>query len=148
GVQTPAEFAGRQTDLIDRIIAVVYALSALAVIVAVLGVANTLALSVAERRREIGMLRAVGATRGLIRRTITVEAVLTSVYGAVVGVLAGLGAGFAVLGVLGDVGLTSVIVPWAVVAGVLVGSVVVGVVSALAPAVRAARTPPLDAVAE
>ncbi|HAF72670.1 MAG TPA: hypothetical protein DCL06_07160, partial [Corynebacterium variabile] len=71
----------------------VYALSALAVIVAVLGVANTLALSVAERRREIGMLRAVGATRGLIRRTITVEAVLTSVYGAVVGVLAGLGAG-------------------------------------------------------
>ncbi len=147
-VQTPAEFAGRQTDLIDRIIAVVYALSALAVIVAVLGVANTLALSVAERRHEIGMLRAVGATRGLIRRTITVEAVLTSVYGAVVGVLAGLGAGFAVLGVLGDVGLTSVIVPWAVVAGVLVGSVVVGVVSALAPAVRAARTPPLDAVAE
>ena len=55
-VQTPAEFAGRQTDLIDRIIAVVYALSALAVIVAVLGVANTLALSVAERRHEIGML--------------------------------------------------------------------------------------------
>lgn len=147
-VQTPAEFAGRQTELIDRIIAVVYALSALAVIVAVLGVANTLALSVAERGREIGMLRAVGATRGLIRRTITVEAVLTSVYGAVVGVLAGLGAGFAVLGVLGDVGLTTVIVPWTVVAGVLVGSVVVGVVSALAPAVRAARTPPLDAVAE
>jgi putative ABC transport system permease protein len=147
-VQTPAEFAGRQTELIDRIIAVVYALSALAVIVAVLGVANTLALSVAERRREIGMLRAIGATRGLIRRTITVEAVMTSFYGAVVGVLTGLGAGFAVLGVLGDVGLTTVIVPWAVVAGVLVGSVVVGVVSALAPAVRAAKTPPLDAVAE
>jgi putative ABC transport system permease protein len=147
-VQTPAEFAGRQTELIDRIIAVVYALSALAVIVAVLGVANTLALSVAERRREIGMLRAIGATRGLIRRTITVEAVMTSFYGAVVGVLTGLGAGFAVLGVLGDVGLTTVIVPWSVVAGVLVGSVVVGVVSALAPAVRAAKTPPLDAVAE
>ncbi|WP_291473712.1 FtsX-like permease family protein [Corynebacterium sp.] len=147
-VQTPAEFAGRQTELIDRIIAVVYALSALAVIVAVLGVANTLALSVAERRREIGMLRAIGATRGLIRRTITVEAVMTSFYGAVVGVLTGLGAGFAVLGVLGDVGLTTVIVPWVVVAGVLVGSVVVGVVSALAPAVRAAKTPPLDAVAE
>lgn len=147
-VQTPAEFAGRQTELIDRIIAVVYALSALAVIVAVLGVANTLALSVAERCREIGMLRAVGATRGLIRRTVTVEAVLTSVYGGLTGALAGLGAGFAVLGVLGDVGLATVVVPWGVVAGVLAGSVVVGVLSALAPAVRAAKTPPLDAVAE
>lgn len=145
-VQTPQEFAGQQTKLVDRFTALVYALCALAVLVAVAGVANTLALSVVERRREIGMLRAVGASRGFVRRTLTAEAVLTSVYGAVVGVVTGLAAGYGLQGALGGVGLTALVVPGGLVLGVLVGSVVVGVVSAVVPAVRAARIPPLDAV--
>lgn len=147
-VQTPQEFAGAQTALLDRLVAIGYAMCALGVLVALLGVVNTLALSVAERRREIGMLRVIGAPRGLVRRMVTVEAVRTALYGGVLGVLTGLASGAAVLGVLGDVGLDSVVVPWRLVAGVLVGSVAVGALAALLPAVRAARVPPLEAVAE
>ncbi|MEJ6548038.1 ABC transporter permease [Corynebacterium sp. USCH3] len=145
-VQTPTEYAGEQSVLVERIIVVVYALLALAVVVAVLGVVNTLALSVVERRREIGMLRAVGTSRGHVRRMVALEAVLTTVYGAVLGTGVGLGAGWALLTVLTDVGLTSVAVPWTLVITVLAVSVPVGAVAALAPAARAARIPPLEAV--
>jgi putative ABC transport system permease protein len=147
-VQTPQEYAGGQTVLVDRLVAVVYALLALAVAVAVLGVVNTLALSVVERRRELGMLRAVGAGRGLIRRMVVLESVQTSLYGALGGVLVGLAAGWAFLSVLGGVGLHTIAVPWGQVVGVLVGSAVVGVVAAVLPAARAARIPLLEAVAD
>ncbi|MGP9724618.1 ABC transporter permease [Corynebacterium sp. AOP40-9SA-29] len=146
GVLTPDEYAGEQSRLIDRVIVAVYALLALAVIVAVLGVINTLALSVVERRGEIGVLRAVGVTRGQVRRMVVVESLQTTLYGAVPGVLLGLGAGWAVLSVLSDVGLTAISVPWELIGAVLGGSMVLGVVAAVAPAVRAARVPPLDAV--
>lgn len=147
-VQTPEEFAGHQTVLVDRTVTLIYALSALAVAVAGIGVVNTLLLSVTQRRREIGVLRSVGASRRFIRQTVTAEAVLTSVYGGLTGVLTGLGSGAAVLGVLGEVGLTTVAVRWEVVVAALVGSVAVGALSALLPAVRAARIPPLEAVAD
>jgi putative ABC transport system permease protein len=144
-VQTPAEFAGEQSMLVERIILALYALTALTVLVAVTGVVNTLALSVVERRREIGVLRAVGMSRRQVRRMVTVEAVQTTVYGATVGVVLGLGAGSALLGILSEVGLSTVAVPWGLVTGVLVASVPAGVVAAVAPAVRAARIPPLQA---
>lgn len=145
-VLTPDEYAGEQSQLIDRVIMAVYALLALAVAVAVLGVVNTLALSVVERRAEIGVLRAVGVTRGQVRRMVVVESLQTTLYGAVPGVLLGLGAGWAVLTVLSDVGLSVLSVPWGLLGAVLGGSVVLGVCAAVAPAVRAARVPPLDAV--
>ncbi|MEY8564998.1 FtsX-like permease family protein [Corynebacteriaceae bacterium 7-707] len=144
-VQTPAEFAGEQSVLVERIVLALYALTALAVLVAVMGVVNTLALSVVERRREIGMLRAVGMGRAQVRRMVVVESLQTTVYGAALGTLLGLGAGWALLGVLSDVGLSTLAVPWGLVAGVLVASIPLGVLAALAPAVRAARIPPLQA---
>lgn len=145
-VLTPDEYAGEQSQLIDRVIMAVYALLALAVVVAVLGLINTLALSVVERRAEIGVLRAVGVTRGQVRRMVVVESLQTTLYGAAPGVLLGLGAGWAVLTVLSDVGLSVLSVPWGLLGAVLGGSVVLGVCAAVAPAVRAARVPPLDAV--
>ncbi|MGO1948236.1 MAG: ABC transporter permease [Mycobacteriaceae bacterium] len=147
-VQTPEQFAGGQTVLVDRLVAVVYALLALAVAVAVLGVVNTLALTVVERRREIGMLRAVGMGRGQVRRMIVLESVQTALYGAVTGIAVGLFAGWSFLELLSGVGIGSITVPWGQVALVLAGSVVVGVVAAVTPAVRAARTPPLEAAEE
>lgn len=147
-VQTPQEYAGGQTVLIDRLVTVVYALLALAVAVAVLGVVNTLALSVVERRQEIGMLRAVGTGRGQIRRMIMLESVQTALYGGLGGVLVGLVVGRAFLGVLDGVGLQTIAVPWGQVAVVLVGSALVGAVAAVLPAARAARIPPLEAVAD
>jgi putative ABC transport system permease protein len=144
-VQTPAEFAGEQSVLVERMILAVYALLALAVVVAVIGVVNTLALSVVERRREIGMLRAVGMSRGQVRRMVVVEALQTTVYGAVLGTGVGLAAGWALLSILSEIGLSTVVVPWPLVGSVLAASVPLGVVAALAPAARAARIPPLEA---
>ena len=129
-------------------LSILYALLALAVIIAVLGIINTLTLGVIERRQEIGMLRAVGAYRGQIRTMIIVEAVQIAVFGAIMGILAGLGLGWAFIEVLSGEGLSGAVIPWGQVAIMLVGSAVVGVVSALWPAHKAAKTPPLEAIAD
>lgn len=147
-VLTPSEFAGTQAVFVDQMLNVLYALLALAVIVAVLGIVNTLALNVIERRQEIGMLRAVGTSRGQVRRMITLEAVQISLYGAVVGVVVGLALGWAFLRVLAGEGLDTIAVPWGQVVGMVVASGVIGVLAAAWPAVKAARTPPLEAIAD
>ncbi|MGP5270733.1 ABC transporter permease [Corynebacterium variabile] len=147
-VLTPSEFAGTQAVFVDQMLNVLYALLALAVIVAVLGIVNTLALNVIERRQEIGMLRAVGTSRGQVRRMITLEAVQISLYGAVVGVVVGLALGWAFLKVLAGEGLDTIAVPWGQVVGMIVVSGVIGVLAAAWPAVKAARTPPLEAIAD
>lgn len=147
-VLTPSEFAGTQAVFVDQMLNVLYALLALAVIVAVLGIVNTLALNVIERRQEIGMLRAVGTSRGQVRRMITLEAVQISLYGAVVGVVVGLALGWAFLKVLAGEGLGTIAVPWGQVVGMIVASGVIGVLAAAWPAVKAARTPPLEAIAD
>ena len=125
-----------------------YALLSLAVVVAVLGIVNTLTLSVIERRQEIGMLRAVGSQRRQIRTMILLESVQMTVYGAALGVLLGLGLGWAFLTVLESQGLTTIAVPTGLIGTVLAASVVVGLLAAVWPGQRAAKTPPLDAIAE
>lgn len=147
-VLTPAEFAGQQAVFVDQMLNILYALLALAVIVAVLGIVNTLALNVIERRREIGMMRAVGVTRGQVRRMITLEAVQIALYGAVVGVVVGLALGWAFLRVLSGEGLDTIEVPWGQLGGMIVASAVIGVLAAVWPAAKASRTPPLEAVAD
>ncbi|MFD4292006.1 ABC transporter permease [Rhodococcus sp. NPDC058532] len=141
------EFKGEQAKQIDTLLAVLYGLLALAVVIAILGIVNTLALSVVERRREIGMLRAVGMQRPQVRRTIYIESVLIAVFGAAVGVLLGLAFGWGFVRTLADEGLGTVAVPWGQVVAMLLGSGVVGVLAALWPASRAARTKPLEAIA-
>ncbi|WP_288873483.1 ABC transporter permease [uncultured Corynebacterium sp.] len=147
-VRSAEEMSGEVTALIDQMLFILYALLSLAVVVAVLGIVNTLTLSVIERRQEIGMLRAVGSQRRQIRTMILLESVQMTVYGAVLGVLLGLGLGWAFLTVLESQGLTTIAVPTGLIATVLAASVVVGLLAAVWPGQRAAKTPPLDAIAE
>ena len=147
-VRTPEEIGGEAQQMINQMLYILYALLSLAVVIAVLGIINTLTLSVIERRQEIGMLRAVGTQRGQVRTMIILESVQIAVFGALLGVGAGLLLGWAFLTVLADQGLENIAYPWTMIGGMLAGSVLVGIVAALWPAQRAAKTPPLDAIAE
>ncbi|AIT61761.1 ABC transporter permease [Corynebacterium doosanense] len=147
-VMTGEEMAGEANMAITQMLNILYALLALAVIIAVLGIVNTLTLSVIERRQEIGMLRAVGTLRGQVRTMITLESVQIAVFGAIAGVLIGLGLGWAFITVLSGEGLEDPVIPWPLIGIVLAGSVVVGLLAAVFPANRAAKTPALDAISE
>ena len=147
-VMSGEDYAGQAATMIDQMLSILYGLLALAVIIAILGIVNTLTLGVIERRQEIGMLRAVGSQRGQIRTMIILEAVQIAFYGALSGVVIGLGLGWAFLKVLASQGLDAMTIPWGMIALMLVGSGLVGVIAALWPAGRAAKTPPLDAIAE
>lgn len=94
------------------------------------------------------MLRAVGSQRRQIRTMIVLESVQMAVFGAVLGVVVGLGLGWAFLTVLESQGLSTIVVPWKMITIMLGGSVLMGLIAAIWPAQRAAKTPPLDAIAE
>lgn len=147
-VKDREEFKGQQANQINGLLGLLYGLLGLAIVIAVLGIVNTLALSVVERRREIGMLRAVGMLRGQLRRTIYVESLLIAVFGAVLGLAIGLTFGALFTHRLHDQGLGVVAIPWGQAIVFLLVAAVVGVLAALWPAVRAARTRPLEAIAE
>ena len=147
-VNSGEEYAGQAAGFIDQMLSILYGLLALAVIIAVLGIVNTLTLGVIERRQEIGMLRAVGTQRRQIRTMITLESVQIALFGAVMGILIGLGLGWSFIKILGDEGLDSAQIPWAMVLIMLVGSALVGIIAAVWPSHRAAKTPPLEAIAD
>ncbi len=147
-VQNREEFKGSQAAQIDGLLAVLYGLLALAIVIAILGIINTLALSVIERRREIGMLRAIGMQRGQLRRTIYLESMLIAVFGAVVGVALGLTFGSLFVRTLRNGGLKHISVPVGQSVLMLVLAALVGVLAAVWPAIRAARTKPLEAIAD
>lgn len=147
-VQDRQQYKNQFSSLIDQMLVILYALLGLALVVAVLGIINTLALSVVERRREIGMLRAIGLTRRQVQGTIYLESVYISIFGALLGVVAGLTIGLPLVFALGHWGLDVVAVPWSLIVITLVGAGVVGVIAALWPAISAARTKPLEAIAE
>lgn len=129
------------------VIALLQVLLGLAMLIAALGVVNTLALSVLERTRELGLLRAVGLDRWQTVRMITVEAVVISLFGAVLGLAVGVGLGVAVARALANEGIDTVVVPWLFLGAYLVLGALIGVVAAVLPAVRAARTDILAAIA-
>ncbi len=129
-------------------LSVLYGLLGLAIVISVLGIINTLALSVVERKREIGMLRAIGAQRKQVRRTIYLESMLIAIFGALLGLVLGITFGALFTHTLRSQGLTVISIPWTQDVIFLVVAGVVGVVAALWPAVRAARTRPLEAIAE
>ncbi|MFI1034239.1 ABC transporter permease [Streptomyces sp. NPDC020951] len=134
-------------DQIAVLLYLVYALLGLAIVIAVLGVVNTLALSVVERTREIGLLRAIGLARRQLRRMIRLESVVIAVFGAVLGLALGLVWGVCIQQVLELQGMKALAVPWGTLVAVVVGSAVVGVVAALLPALRASRMNVLAAIA-
>ncbi len=147
-VQTPEEFADQQAGMVKNIMNILYGLLGLAVIIAVIGIINTLALNVIERRQEIGMLRAVGIHKRQLRGMITLESVQIALYGALLGVALGVGIGTAFLKVLASQGLDALTVPTTQILWVLLGAAIVGVIAALWPAQRAASTPPLEAMVD
>ncbi|MCA2218756.1 ABC transporter permease [Jidongwangia harbinensis] len=136
----------RQTGQYDLIATLIQILLGLAVLIAVLGVVNTLALSVLERTRELGLVRAVGLTRGQTMWMVTVEAVLIAVFGALLGVAVGTGLGAAVVRALHRSGITTFALPWPRIGLCLALGAVIGVVAAILPAARAARTDVLRAI--
>jgi putative ABC transport system permease protein len=146
-VRDKDQFKGMLASQVNGLLGLLYGLLALAIVIAILGIVNTQALSVIERRREIGMLRAVGMQRKQVRRTIYLESLLIAVFGAVLGVTLGLTYGSLFTRTLKDAGLDVVSVPWGQAALFLVLAGVVGVLAALWPGFRAARTPPLEAIA-
>lgn len=147
-VQTNDELATALAEQVSQVLVILYALLALSVVIAVLGIVNTLALSVIERTREIGLLRAVGLGRMQLAGTIAVESVLTALFGTVVGVAVGVALASTMPSVFADVGLSTLAVPWPQIALMLALAVVVGVLAALWPAARAARLPVLEAIAQ
>jgi putative ABC transport system permease protein len=146
-VRDQADYKELVRDQIAVLLYLVYALLGLAIVIAVLGVVNTLALSVVERTREIGLLRAIGLARRQLRRMIRLESVVIAVFGAVLGLALGLVWGVCTQQVLALQGMKALAIPWGTIVAVVVGSAVVGVVAALLPALRASRMNVLAAIA-
>ncbi|MEV8128276.1 FtsX-like permease family protein [Streptomyces sp. NPDC085944] len=134
-------------DQVGQLLNMVYGLLALAIIVAVLGVVNTLALSVVERTREIGLMRAIGLSRRQLRRMIRMESVVIALFGALLGLGLGMGWGATAQKLLALEGLNVLDIPWPTIIGVFVGSAFVGLFAALVPAFRAGRMNVLNAIA-
>jgi putative ABC transport system permease protein len=146
-VASTEEFVDDQVAQFDTVLLMVQILLALAVLIAVLGIVNTLALSVLERTRELGLLRAIGLGRAQTMRMVTVEAVVISVFGALLGVAVGTGLGAAVVKALENDGIKEFALPWAAMGTYVALGAVIGVIAAVAPAIRAARTNVLTAIA-
>ncbi|GAA4576147.1 ABC transporter permease [Planotetraspora kaengkrachanensis] len=132
---------------VGQLLTMISALLVLSILIAVLGIINTLALSVIERTREIGLLRAVGMGRRQLRRMIRYESVLISVFGALLGIAVGIGFGWAVQRALADQGIDVLSVPAAQLGAYLAAAALVGVLAAAWPARRAARMDVLRAIA-
>ncbi|GAA0973496.1 Macrolide export ATP-binding/permease protein MacB [Nocardioides aquaticus] len=146
-VKDQAAFAAEQREPVDQFVLLIFALLGLALLIAVLGIVNTLALSVLERTREIGLLRAIGVTRVQLRWMVTLESVVISLLGAVLGVVLGVVFGIALMYALREEGLEVISVPVGQLALFLALSVLVGMLAAVLPARRAARLDVLGAIA-
>jgi len=145
-IDSAAEFQARFEASIDSALAVVNALLALAVLIALIGIANTLALSVHERTRELGLLRAVGMTRRQVRRMIRWEAALVAVFGAVLGVALGLLFGWSAVTALPSSFADTVTVPIQRITILVTVATAAGLIAAWLPARRAGRLNVLDAI--
>ena len=139
-------FAQEQRAAIDPLLAIIYALLGLAVIIAVLGIVNTLALSVIERTREVGLLRAVGMSRRQLRSMIRLESVAIAVLGAVLGIGLGLTFGISLQHAMAGQGIDQLTIPGGQLIMFLVLAGLVGVLAAVIPARRAARMDVLRAI--
>ncbi len=145
-VQDQAEFRAAQQASIDGVLNLMLGLLALAIVIALLGITNTLALAVIERTREIGLLRAVGMERGQTRRMVLWESVIVAGFGAVLGIGVGTFLGWAVVQALADEGVRAMVFPGAQLLTYAVFAILAGVVAAAFPAWRASKLDVLRAV--
>jgi putative ABC transport system permease protein len=145
-LQDQAGFKESITSEIDTMLNLIYGLLALAVVIALIGIANTLALSIHERRREIGLLRAVGMNRGQVRNAVRWESLLIALLGTALGGLLAVGGAWGIVQALGSEGVTTFTVPPTQMAVIAVLASAAGVLAAVGPARRAARMDVLDAI--
>ncbi|MEW2076995.1 ABC transporter permease [Streptomyces sp. NPDC012403] len=146
-VRDQTDYKEALKDQIGQLLNMIYGLLALAIVVAILGVVNTLALSVVERTREIGLMRAIGLSRRQLRRMIRMESVVIALFGALLGLGLGMGWGATAQQLLALEGLKVLEIPWPTIIGVFIGSAFVGLFAALVPAFRAGRMNVLNAIA-
>ncbi|MFI1936142.1 ABC transporter permease [Streptomyces purpureus] len=148
-VQSRGQLVQEQAGVAGELITMVFGLLAIGVIISALGMVNTLAMSVAERTREIGVLRAIGMDRSGIRRMIRVESLTVAAYGTLLGLACGLFGAWKVSGLAnGAIPQYTFALPWGTLALVVVLSLAVGAAAAALPARRAAALGPLRAVAD
>jgi len=141
-----AGYKADQTRVVDQLLGLIYALLALAILIALLGIGNTLALSILERTRELGVMRAVGMTRSQLRSAIRLESVVIALQGTLLGLGVGVFFGWALVRALRDQGLVAFSVPLASLAVIVVLAALAGVLAAVLPARRAAGLNVLQAV--
>jgi putative ABC transport system permease protein len=139
-------YAEDTTAFVDQILGIVYALLALAILIALLGIGNTLALSILERTRELGVMRAVGMTRSQLRSAIRWESVIIALQGTLLGLVIGVFFGWALVTALRDQGLVVFSVPVLSLIVVVVIAALAGVAAAVIPARRAAKLNVLRAI--
>jgi putative ABC transport system permease protein len=149
-LRTKDEFKGSIARQINQILNLVYVLLAMALLIALFGIANTLALSVYERTHEFGLLRAVGMTRRQVRSTVRWESVLIALLGTVLGTVIGIGFGWSLIKAIAhsSTGIKLLSIPFGQLALIVVAGAVAAVAAAALPARRAARLNVLDAISE
>jgi len=141
---TAEEFKDDQAGQVDQLLALVYALLALTVVVAMFGIVNTLVLSVTERTRELGMMRAIGTSRRQVRRVIRYEAVITAMIGGVLGIVLGVLLALLVSRTIDDFSLS---IPYVLLVVLFLAAALAGVIAAVLPARRASKLNVLEALA-
>jgi putative ABC transport system permease protein len=145
-VQDRAAFIDSKNADIDTMLGLFYVMLALAVFIALLGIANTIALSIGERTRELGLMRAVGMTRAQTRSMVRWEAAIIAVFGSTLGLAIGTFFGWAVVRALADQGIDTLTVPMTSLAVVTLIAATAGATAAILPARRAARLDVLEAL--
>ena len=143
---TKQEYINKQSGQVNQLLGLIYGLLMLSVIISIVGIIITLLLSVFERQRELGLLRAVGMTRSQVRTTVRWESVITSLLGAVLGIVLGIGLGWVIVFALKDQGLTSFKLPVVPTIVIMLMSFIIGLFAAIYPAWRATRVNILDAL--
>lgn len=145
-VESRDEYISSQSEQIDQLVNLMYGLLGLAILIALLSIANSIALSINERTRELGLLRAVGMTRRQVRLAVKWEAVLIGVLGTLLGLVIGAGFGWAISVTLRGAGLTTFAIPWLSLAVVSVLAVLGALAASVRPARRAAKLDMLRAI--
>jgi putative ABC transport system permease protein len=146
-VSDQQEFKEQELAAVDQVFAIVYGLLLLSVFISFFGIVNTLGLSIYERVRELGLLRAIGMSRRQVKRMVRAEAVIVAVLGAVLGLVVGILFGWAMQQALSDVGIDRLAVPGGQLVFFLIAAGLLGVVAAIWPARRAAKLNVLEAIA-
>jgi putative ABC transport system permease protein len=146
-VQTLSDAQAGAEQALNIVLGIAVGFLMFAVLIATLGIINTLALSITERTRELGLLRAVGMTRRQTKRMVKGESVIVAVFGAVVGIVLGVALGLAVATALPSSIIETIAVPWVLLVAMFLGAIVIGVLAGVYPAHRAAKLDVLQAIA-